>query len=330
MGRRRVPEAEHKLYAYFHHTTKYLAAPFKPAIEIEVPAASTVNIPLDGILPAAIAVNLANTGSPGAPVLYFCMQGNDQTACDPAKAVAVAQGSSAHKTLGAMGGDNVMAYLNVTNTHATLSTTCRVAFDTNWKRLGLSEEQLNRWRNFANAWIEKYKESENSLKKTVVTIEQKRNLEKEFVAFAALPLKTIEASTAQVNDDLIVFNIKKRTGNHYMRTGIDDAPDTHIKPVIGRMARFIHRIKNTEGRPRMHPDAHMVETRWALLDLNAPAPNTPEECPNVELASKTQYLMRFAVGSAGKQLHSFSRWRNNTHPDKSGPWGAPKSIVLSS
>lgn len=330
MGRRRVPEIEPKLYAYFQYTTEYLAAPFKPAIELEVPAGTTVNIPLGGMLPAAIAATLANTGSLGAPVLYFCMQGAEQIACNPAKAVAVAQGNSAHKTLGAMGGNPVMVYLNVTNTHATLSTTCRVAFDANWKRLGLSETQFNVWRNFANSWTKKYFESTDDVKKTVSTTDSKRTLEREFVAFAALPLKTIEGSTAQVNDDLGIFNIKKRTGSHTMRNGINDVPFTFMIPMSGCRAKFVHRIINTEGRPRMHPDAHMVETRWALLDLSAPAPNTPEECPNVELASKTQYLMRFAVGSAGKRLHSFSRWRNNTHPDKSGPWGAPKSIVLSS
>lgn len=330
MGRRRVPEAEPKLYAYFQITTKYLAAPFKEAIELEVPAGTTVNVPLGGMLPAAIAVTLANTGSPGAPTLYFCMQGEATIACNPAKAVAVAQGNSAHKTLGAMGGDNVKAYLNVTNTHATLSATCRIAFDTNWKRLGLSEEQFQRWRNFANSWTKKYFEGEDSLRKTPATIDVKRTLEKEFVAFAALPLKTIEASTAQVPADLSTFNIKKRTGSHYMRNAIADVPATYMRPVAGCRARVVHRMIDAEGRPRMHPDAHMVETRWALLDLSAPAPATPEECPNVELATKTQYLMKFSVGSAGKRLHSFSRWRNNTHPDKNGPWGKPVAIVLSS
>jgi len=330
MGRRRVPEVEPKLYAYFQYTTEYLAAPFKPAMEIEVPAGTTVNVPLGGFVPAAIAVTLANTGSPGAPVLYFCMQNEESKACNPAKAVAVAQGNSVHKTLGAMGGDKIAVHLNVTNTHATLPATCRIAFDANWKRLGLSETQFNVWRNFATNWTKRYFESTDDVKKTVSITDSKRTLEREFVAFAALPLKTIEGSTAQVPADLNTFNIKKRTGSHYMRNAIADVPATHIKPAAGCRARLVHRMIDAEGRPRMHPDAHMVETRWALLDLSAPAPATPDECPNVELASKTQYYMKFAVNSAGKRLHSFSRWRNNTHPDKSGPWGKPVAIVLSS
>jgi hypothetical protein len=326
--KRRVPQNDSEFATYLTTTMLYLPAPFKsPIVQPLVAATNTINLLHDESLPDNLIVTLTNTGTAGiAPPLYFCMANTDS--CNPAAAIQVTAGMSQSVTIKQLGGSNKYN-LNVTNIHPTDDTGCLVEFQPNWQRLGLLEEQKQQWENMARLWLAKYTASQDPTKRTTTLVAEKNDLKSDFTEFADSPLKTIEGSTNIVNADYDIFNISKRDNIPTPREPIAQSPFTGLKGGDGCRATFTHRTENDANRASKHPDADAIETRWILLDALTTPPNTPDDCPNIEIYTKAKHTMQFPISSAGKRLHTFSRWRNNAETQKSSPWGLRISIMLS-
>jgi len=326
---RRVPQIDSEFATYLTTTTPHLIAPFRDPIIQPVAANTTVNLLQEDNLTDNLMVTLVNTGAVGvAPPLYFCTANSDDDSCDPLTAVTVNAGTSVTVSIKQLGGAGKFN-LNVTNTHLTDATGCEVTFQRNWQRLGLLEDQKQQWENMSGLWLSKYIASQDPTKRTTTLVGEKNDLKRAFTEFAEAPLKTIEGSPNIVNADRDKFKLPKRDSTPTAREPISDKPFTGLKGGSGCRVEFTHRTENDATRASKHPDADMIETRWVLLDATVAPPNTPEECPNIELYTKAKHTMQFSISNAGKRLHTFSRWRNNTEPQKSSPWGLRISIMLS-
>jgi hypothetical protein len=178
-------------------------------------------------------------------------------------------------------------------------------------------------------WLNIYLKTQAPETRTKVLVDEKTALKKAFTEFAQDVLRTIEGSVNIVEADYETFNIAMRDDTGTPREPITEAPVTSLTALAGSGVAFRHRTTTDASRASRHLLADSIEIRWMLLDITAPAPVAPENCPNVAFSTKAIHAMQFAVGDAGRRLHTFSRWRNNTEPLKSGPWGGLQSIVLS-
>jgi len=325
----RIPQILAELVAYLSATKEYMSAATFGPVSVTVAASTSQNLLSAENLPEYLSITLANTGAVGvAPDLHFCMANDEEDSCDPLTAVTVAAGSSTTVTVGQLGGPG-KHHLNVTNVHATNSTTCVVTFQPNWQRLGLLETVKQKWENDAGLIVSKYVLSQNPLTHTANLKEQLKTLPAAFRAFAQPVLKTIEGSVNIMDADYGIFNIAKRDTTPTAREPIADSPATTVKAAAGCSVVVSHKTFTDASRPSRHPDSDAVEIRWVALDLSSPPPATQADCPNVEIVTKAKHTMTFDTALAGKRLYMFSRWRNNSEPHKSSPWSGMVSVVLS-
>lgn len=325
--RYRIPRKDADFLLFLQRTVNHLKEPFLEEATATVAALTTVNLGTADFT-EQLEVTIENTGPVAAPDLYFCIVSEDDEACDTDTAIVVAQGETVAVIVKQLG-SATLHELNVTNIHPTDSSSCKVTFPLNWKRLGLLQEHFDTWKNFQDNWIAKYLLTQNPATRTTTITAEKNSLKDDFIAFAEAPMNIIAASYNLTQTDRDIFNIPERDRTPTPRAAITEAPFTDLKGGDGCMVSFTHRVSGDASRSSIHPDADGVETKWVLLDSGAPAPGAPAECPNTEFSSKAIHSLDFGIENAGKRLHSFSRWRNNSEAQKSSPWGQRMTVVLS-
>jgi len=114
------------------------------------------------------------------------------------------------------------------------------------------------------------------------------------------------------------------------RPAITTAPQTDLKAGDGCTVKFINHFDADHAA--IHPAADVLEMKWVLHTITVPVtppPNGPDACPNVEISAKATFIVSFGIPNAGKRLYCYSRWRNNSDPQKSGPFGQIETMVLS-
>jgi hypothetical protein len=328
MPNSRVPQKESDFAAYLYTTTQYLTANFRNPINTTVGADESINLINEQNLPENLEITLTNTGAVGVdPPLYFCMANADDDTCDPLTAITVNAGSSATVTVKQLGGPGKY-YLNVTNTHATDSSTCLVTFQANWERLGLLESVKQKWENDSSLWAHKYLLTQSEITRTPALVEEKNLLKDAFTPFAQGVLKTIEGSVNIVNEDYGIFNIAKRDDTNTPREPITTAPITILYALAAGMVKVENRAIHDSTRPSMLPNADAIELRWIIQDIAAAPPASWASITNVNVISKATYTMMIDPINAGKRLYVVCRWLNNAEPNKSGPWGTIQSVVI--
>jgi len=325
---RRIPAKDADFATYLVTTRNYLIAAFREAISVTVAAGESQNLFSEENLPENLQITLANTGAVGVdPPLYFCMANDEDDSCDPLTAITVNAGSSTTVTVKQLGGPGKYA-LNVTNTHATLSSTCLVTFQSNWERLGLLPDVKQKWENDSNLWLHKYQLSQSVETRTKPVVDSKNNLKDAFTQFAQGVLRTIEGSVNIVEMDYGIFHIAPPNSENTPREPIIVPPVTRLKALEGAVVKVQNRVFEDSSRPSMLPDADAIELRWIILDLAAAPPASWENFTHVAIISKANYTMMLNATDAGKRLYVVCRWLNNAEPHKSGPYGIIQSVVI--
>jgi len=99
------------------------------------------------------------------------------------------------------------------------------------------------------------------------------------------------------------------------RAVITDVPFSKLEPIGGSKVTVINRVSSDSSRASMHPEADVVEIKYAIGD----APANVDACPNKETSTRATFTIQLAAADAGKKIHAYVRWRNNVNPEKSGP-----------
>ena len=329
MADKRISRKDDEFNTYVHNAIPHLNKEFRPSVSVAVGANQTVNLASVLGMPAYLEITFENTGAPGAPNLYFCVRASEFDACNPASAFTVALGASRTITLKELGLEGENYFINVTNTDPMTASSCKITYALNWKRLGLVQEQFTNLKNKATIWDEKYTLYLNPDTRTSTITSQKNNAKEDFIEYAEAPLNIIAASINILEEDRTILNLPARDRTPSPRPKITGAPYTNLQGEPGCTVKITNRVNSDASRASIHPDADGVEVRWIILDAAAPAPASPADCTNSELITKAIHTMQFDLANAAKKLHLFARWRNNSEPQKSGPWTNCFSVVLS-
>ena len=131
----------------------------------------------------------------------------------------------------------------------------------------------------------------------------------------------ISASTKEA----LGFNVP--TDERHERPTIEDVPFAGMNAQPGSRIEFTCRTQSDASRPSIHPDADAVEVRYIVA---ATPPATVNDCTGKETSTKSKFTIELNAADAGKKIFAFVRWRNNSEPAKSGPYGDMLTTVVRS
>jgi hypothetical protein len=118
---------------------------------------------------------------------------------------------------------------------------------------------------------------------------------------------------------------------------ISDIPIVGLEPKGGGDIEVYCRRETDQTRPSMHPDADVIEVRFAMLPIHQQSQPgsgkreglpSPEECPEVRISTKAHFFIQCGVKNAGQTFYGFFRWVNLTNPANSGSWSNAKTVVI--
>jgi hypothetical protein len=118
---------------------------------------------------------------------------------------------------------------------------------------------------------------------------------------------------------------------------ISDIPIIGLEPRGGGDIEVYCRRETDQTRPSMHPDADVIEVRFAMLPIHPPAqPGTvkreglpsPEECPEIWTSTRAHFFIQCGNKNAGQRFYGFFRWVNLTNPANSSSWSNAKTMVI--
>lgn len=189
-----------------------------------------------------------------------------------------------------------------------------------WIRLGLTEEEATRWEEFRTEWVANWTKFISKDKRTKTVTDIKRQLMREFTAFASPLLTAMGVNPATTLSDRATFNLRSETRPYTRRGKIQDQPLADIRPTGG--GQMVVRVRRPDdgGRASMHHLADFIEVRYALCDLNGPFPISAHECPEVAWSTRTFFRIVLEHEAMGKRLCAYVRWASATRPENSGPW----------
>lgn len=326
MSNYRIPRTDADMADYLNQTMPYLKQPYLPEVSQEVEPESTLTLHV-GNLPPYLAIRFQNTGGVGDPALMFCLSETEEGTCPAAGSLLVPAGVTESRTVQGLG-NPLLLYLNVTNADPSLPAPFTVTYSENWQRLGLMEEQLTEWEMRGKAWLLKYADAQDDSKRTPDVVASKNTLAEAFIAFAEPVLTLIAGSPNIVQADYSKFNIAPPNKQRNPKPPIVGTPYTGMRPLAGGGVQFRSRVFADATLASLHPDADALEMRWALLPHDAPAPQSPAECPHLHVSTKAMFTMAFGVENAGMRLHCYLRWANLREPHKSGLWNQRLTLVL--
>lgn len=320
---RRVPSSFKELNDYIRNSAAHLLRASREPVTKHLAKSSSENICVmdfsDGML---ITMENKSAGM-GAPTLYFCTALEEADACELAHSIAVAPGETQMRAIDELGGA-LKRNLNVTNPSADQDGHCTVSFCPNWKRLGMDEDEMNKWSAFLEEWIPLYeKYSDRKETRTTAIKDKLSNVRKRFAAFVRPLLTRIEGERTVTIDDLEILRIKAGPlrdtepspvhGSH-LATG---APVVSLKNMGGGMIDVKCRRDKDQTRPSMLK-GFMIELRWLA---GPPSPTDPDMSGLIaELSSKSHFQVVAGMNNLGKTFFCYVRWRHKTNPAILSPW----------
>jgi hypothetical protein len=125
-------------------------------------------------------------------------------------------------------------------------------------------------------------------------------------------------NTAISNSTKEALGFTPRTGERHERTAITETPFAGLDAQAGSRIDVTARTQSDASRASMLPMADVVEVRYFV---GTAAPATVDECNQTEISTKAKFPISLPPAQAGKKIFAFVRWRNNSEPEKSGPFG---------
>ena len=187
-----------------------------------------------------------------------------------------------------------------------------------WRRLGLSEEEKNKWVGFMNRWDELYPKYTDLTKRTSVITAEKNSTRIEFIKSAS-PLLRRMAAHNPTQADRAAFNLRAKKHPYTRRGKIEDIPSAHIETLGSGRLRFRVRRENQEGRRGKHPLADVLEIRYCL-SAERKTHVALAECTETNYKTKTYFTLQLPEETAGKWGYFYLRWSNLRKEENSGPF----------
>jgi len=114
------------------------------------------------------------------------------------------------------------------------------------------------------------------------------------------------------------LGFNRTDGEKHERPEIKETPYSKVDALEGSRVEFTNRTDEDSSRASVHPDADGLEVRYVV---GTTPPATWKDCPEKDFSSKAKFTTELDPSNAGKKIYAFLRWRNNSNPEKSGPFG---------
>jgi len=112
------------------------------------------------------------------------------------------------------------------------------------------------------------------------------------------------------------------------RPAISTSPVVGFTILGGGEIKVVCKEETDQTRPSMHPAADAVECRFTLIQKGQTPPKEPDECPNVQMSKKAQFIINCGVKNAGNRFYGFFRWVNLTNPSNNGHWSNAQTVII--
>ncbi len=118
------------------------------------------------------------------------------------------------------------------------------------------------------------------------------------------------------NSEIELMGFNRRKGTKTTRPQIEAEVFAKMEAQASSKMLFICRTNSDSSRASLAKDANGVEVRYTI----GTQPGSVNACKEKEISTKARFTLQLDADDAGKKIYAYLRWRNNSNPDKSGPW----------
>ena len=203
---------------------------------------------------------------------------------------------------------------------------------TNASRLGITEQEVIKWKSFGMAWdpfYGMYMDKKSS--RTTSIKDQLMEIIRQTVAFDKTNhiLDRISVSLNVTIVDMETFNIKKgvlrKSTRTIPQTPISEPITVTIQP-IGGGSVSIKCYSSTGQRASIFKNADSVQYLY-LVETTPPA-SAEDAGLSTGISSKAIFMLSLGPASSTKFLYIFFHWYNVKHPDLSSPWSPLQTTLI--
>jgi hypothetical protein len=171
------------------------------------------------------------------------------------------------------------------------------------------------------------KKAKNAMTRSRLDTLNHDRLRKEYIRYLRGVVQQYLAHNPAVNAGhkgsmrLVVTLVRRRN-----LKAIVEMADCYPEALGGLTVRFSCRVDGAGGRPKLHPECHMVEVEYMLLTEPTSLDHTTFVASGRHMSTRAQF--KLTVGQAGQWIHTRARWVNTSDPGRSGGWGPIRMVMI--
>ena len=197
--------------------------------------------------------------------------------------------------------------------------------DPRWKRLGLTQTEMDRAEDYRDEWWTGniaapgiYELHSNAATKTTVTRQGVERIMTEFTPFFSNLLRRM-ATLNFTDTDQETLNIPERDATNTPRGPIGDQPIVGVEAAGGGKLKFRVRITTDADRASLHPLADAIKLKYKIGAQGDVPPANPDECDKEARNTKALFDLATGSGNAGKIIFGYANYVNDVNPANDGP-----------
>lgn len=175
-------------------------------------------------------------------------------------------------------------------------------------------------------WNTAYPLSKNPDTSSETTVDDKNDLRKELEDLLRFIYDDIPNSWL-TNHDRNILNIKKRDREPSPHPQIVD-PIVGLTPLTGGEVEVRVRVTTDSTNASKPIDHVLVQAQYALTEASNMTAPPFEQCTLQYQSSHALSIMQLGITSVGKKFYGYFRWYDPLHPEDSGPWTQPQSVIV--
>lgn len=177
---------------------------------------------------------------------------------------------------------------------------------TNWKRLGLTQEQADEWHGRRMRWEALYAKHRDVNAKTKVVNHEVKLFMKEFIAFGSPLLNVMASSFAVTPEDALIFRFKiGRAKRSRMVMPIAERCVPQLRSMGGGRVKIVC-FPGLLTTPALPEGANAIMLAFKAGDA---APENPDECTKTIVISRSKFI--YDVGVEKSYLQNLSKLHKN-------------------
>jgi hypothetical protein len=195
------------------------------------------------------------------------------------------------------------------------------------KAWGIPKKVANEFKERREEYEALQKKADNTMMRSRLDTQNHDRLRKEYIRYIRgvaqqyLAHNTAVSAGHKGTMGLVVTLVRRRN-----LKAIIEAADCFPKGLGGGMVRFSCQVFGVGGRPKLHPECHMVEVEYMLLMEPTTMETKDFVADGRHMSTKAQF--KLTVGQAGQWIHTRARWINTTDPGRSGGWGPIRMVMI--